>query len=253
MYGHYMAMPQYQVIRAQLEARIHSGELTPGDKVPTEAELQSEHGVSRSVAQRVLNDLAQAGLVVRRKRLGTHVAEGVQQINLIRSLDPRIGAADIPGRMSVVSARVVPAGKAEVDLPDVPDLEPVIQLIRVRHEPAQDIPTVVEVAAIPFALAPDLLEDHREGVSIRAYFSEIGVAVSRSRMYFDPVLLDEDNARRLAVDPGVPVLRRRRFMWQPNGQIAESAAYYLRPGAMEFYIEYSDQELTALSSVSNTA
>ncbi|MCJ1702095.1 GntR family transcriptional regulator [Rathayibacter festucae] len=237
-----MVTPQYQVIRAQLETRIHSGELSAGDKLPTEAELQAEHGVSRSVAQRVLNDLAQAGLVVRRKRLGTHVAEGAQQVNLMRSVDPRIGEAGIPGRMSLVSAEVISAKKAEVVLPDIGPLEPVIQLVRVRHDPTDDSPTVIEVSAVPFALAPDLLEQDLVEISMRAYFSENKVPIARSRMYFDPVLLNQQYADTLQVSTGVPVLRRRRLMWQSNGQIAESAAYYLRPGAMEFYVEYSDED-----------
>ncbi|WP_223623979.1 GntR family transcriptional regulator [Microbacterium sp. EST19A] len=236
-----MTTPQYQVIRASLEARIVSGELAPGAKVPTEAELQAEYKVSRSVAQRVLNDLAQAGLVIRRKRLGTHVADGARQMNLMRSVDPRIGDANLPGRMEVISGAVIPAGKAHVTLPGVDDAEPVIQLVRVRRDPADDKATVVEIAAIPFALTPDLLDESLTDVAVRSYLSEHGVAIARSRMYFDPVLLDEENAALLDLEPGIPVLRRRRLMWQPNGQLAESAAYYLKPGAMEFYIEYSDE------------
>lgn len=240
MYGQFMNTPLHQKIRSGLEARIHSGELAPGARMPTEAELQSEHGVSRSVAQRVLNDLAQAGLVVRRKRLGTHVAEGARQVNLLRSLDPRIESAGLPGRMVVVSAGVVSAGSAEVDVPGLEDEDPVIQLVRVRHD-VDDTPIVIEVSAIPFNLAPRLLEDGLEGVSIRAYFSNTDVAIARSRMYFDPILLEQRHADLLGLDAGVAVLRRRRLMWQPNGQIAESAAYYLKPDALEFYVEYSDQ------------
>lgn len=236
-----MSIPQYQLIRAALEAQIVSGELAAGDRLPTEAELQEMHGVSRSVAQQALNDLAQAGLVVRRKRLGTHVADGARQMNLMRSVDPRIGDANLPGRMEVVSGTVVPAGKALVVLPGTDDSEPVIQMVRVRRDLGDDSPTLVEVSAIPFALTPDLLAESLAEVSVRAYFSEHGIPIGRSRMYFDPVLLDETNAALLGLEAGIPVLRRRRLMWQTNGRIAESAAYYLKPGAMEFYIEYADE------------
>ena len=142
--------------------------------------------------------------------------------------------------MVVVSAGVVSAGSAEVDVPGLEDEDPVIQLVRVRHD-VDDTPIVIEVSAIPFNLAPRLLEDGLEGVSIRAYFSNTDVAIARSRMYFDPILLEQRHADLLGLDAGVAVLRRRRLMWQPNGQIAESAAYYLKPDALEFYVEYSDQ------------
>lgn len=237
-----MVTPQYQIIRADIEARIVSGDLPPGTKLPTEAELQAEHGVSRSVAQRVLNELSQAGLVVRRKRLGTHVSDGARQLNLMRSVDPRIGDANLPGRMDVVSAEVVAAGEALVDLPGWDDDEPVVQLIRPRIDPALETPSVVEVSAVPFQLAPRLLTEKLEDISIRSYLSEQGVSISRSRMYFDPELLDQHMAGLLDLEEGTAVLKRRRYMWDAGGQLLESAAYYLRPGAMEFYIEYSDQK-----------
>lgn len=235
-----MQTPRYQTIRAELEERIQSGDLTPGAKVPTEAELQAEHGVSRSVAQRVLNDLAHAGLVVRRKRLGTHVAEGARQVNLLRSVGPKVGSAGIPGRLSVVSADVIPAGKAEVLLPGIEADEPVTQLVRIRHD-LDDSPVVVEVAAIPFKLSPQLLDERLEKLAILEHFAALGVTIARSRMYFDAMLLEKGHASLLGIDPGVAILRRRRHMWQPNGQIAESAAYYLRPDSIELYLEYSDQ------------
>ncbi|MFG1921033.1 GntR family transcriptional regulator [Cryptosporangium sp. NPDC048952] len=229
----------HQVIRAQLEARIMSGDLEPGAKVPTEAELQAEHRVSRSVAQRVLNDLARDGLVVRRKRLGTHVADGARQINLMRSVDPRLDSAGLPGQMSVVSAGVLPAEQARVKLPGVPASEAVTQLVRVRRD-LDGSPIVVEVAAIPFRLVPRLLDENLETVSVRAYFADTDVPIAKSRMYFEPVLLDDEYAGLLEIEPGQAALLRRRLMWQPNGQLAESTAYYLRPGALEFYIEYTD-------------
>ncbi|WP_146792658.1 GntR family transcriptional regulator [Agrococcus baldri] len=235
-------MAQHQQIRADLEARITSGELPPGAKVPTEAELQQSHGVSRSVAQRVLNDLAQAGLVVRRRRVGTHVSQGALQVNVMRSVDPHVGATEIPGTIKVVSAAVVPAGKAQVELSDVEPDEPVVEVTRVRHDLATDEPLVVEIAVIPFRLAPDLLDEDLATATIRRYFAERGVSIARSRMYFDPVLLEDPIATLLEIEAGVPVLKRRRVMWQPDGRIAESTAYYLRPGAIDFYIEYSDAD-----------
>ena len=63
--------------------------------------------------------------------------------------------------------------------------------------------------------------------------------ISSSRMYLDPVLLDAGDAELLDCEPGVPVLRQRRLTWLENGELAESAAYLMRPGLMEFYIEQS--------------
>jgi DNA-binding GntR family transcriptional regulator len=234
-----MSIPQYQSIRAELEARIQSGELPPGAQLPTEADLQREHGVSRATAQKALNELAQAGLVVRQRRRGTRVAEGARQVNLLRYLHPGQGSAGIPGRHAVISADVMPASKAEVVLPDLDDEVPVVQLVRLKYD-LNENPIVVEIAAIPFALAPDLRDQDLVHLTTRSYLASRNVAIAKSRMYLDPVLLEQKYADLLAIEAGVAVLRRRRLMWQPNGQIAESAAFFVRPEAIEFYVEYSD-------------
>lgn len=235
-----MVVARYQVIRSQLEAKIHSGELAPGARLPTEAELQAEHGVSRATAQKALNDLAQAGLVVRQRRAGTRVAEGVQQVNLLRFLDPKIssGVGQPHGRHAVLSAEVLPAGDAEVGLPGLDDDEPVTQLVRVKYDP-DDKPQVVEVAAIPFALAPRLLQEDMEHQTTRAYFMKHEVPIERARMYLDPILVSQHYADLLGIEPGIAIHRRRRLMWLSNGDLAESAAYYSPPDAHELYVEYS--------------
>jgi GntR family transcriptional regulator len=231
-----MSLPRYQAIRADLEARIQSGELAPGTQLPTEAELREQYGVSRATAQKALNELAQAGLAIRQRGRGTHVAEGARQVNLLLTLDPGIERSGIPQRKMVVSADVVPVSQARVDVPGLDDDAPVTQLVRVMYD-RDDTPLVVEVTAIPFSLAPRLLEEDLENLTIRSYLASADMQIARSRMYFDPVLLAQPYADLLDV-AGVPVLRRRRLMWQRSGDIAESTAYYLRPGAIDFYIEH---------------
>jgi GntR family transcriptional regulator len=234
-----MAVARYQEIRAALEAKIHSGELAPGARLPTETELQAEHGVSRATAQKALNELAQAGLVVRRRRTGTHVAEGGQQVNLFRYLDPtnNIGIGP-PGRHAVLSAEVIPAGDAEVDLPGLDADEPVTQVVRLKYDPDEK-PQAVEISAVPFALAPRLLHEDLEHQTIRAYFIRHDVPIARTRLYLDPVLLSQHHADLLGIEPGVAIHQERRQMWLANGDLAESAIYYSRPGLLELYVEFS--------------
>ncbi|WP_280220371.1 PLP-dependent aminotransferase family protein [Nocardia neocaledoniensis] len=55
---------------------ITSGELRPGDRLPTVRELSSRLGVSPATVSHGWRALAQAGLVVSRGRSGTFVAEG---------------------------------------------------------------------------------------------------------------------------------------------------------------------------------
>lgn len=56
-------LPAYRRIALGLKAAIDSGQLAAGDRLPSEAELMREHGVSRGTARQALAVLEAAGLV----------------------------------------------------------------------------------------------------------------------------------------------------------------------------------------------
>ena len=60
-----MSIPQYARIKTALRERIEHGELSPGDRVPSENQLLAEFAVSRMTARRALLELADEGLLQR--------------------------------------------------------------------------------------------------------------------------------------------------------------------------------------------
>jgi LacI family transcriptional regulator len=70
-------MPQtrWQAIYDDLAARIETGELLPGDSLPSDDEIAAQWEVSRLTAHRALYELARAGAVRRTRGAGTIVAE----------------------------------------------------------------------------------------------------------------------------------------------------------------------------------
>ncbi|MDJ0278056.1 UTRA domain-containing protein [Sphingomonas sp. 2R-10] len=66
--------PLHVRIRADIEHRIMSGALKPGDRIPFEHELMTAYGCSRMTVNKALSGLMAAGLIVRRRRAGSFVA-----------------------------------------------------------------------------------------------------------------------------------------------------------------------------------
>jgi len=60
---------------------IGSGELAPGDKLPTESEIVRQQGVSRTVVREAMSQLQAAGLVITRHGIGSFVLDGKAQQN----------------------------------------------------------------------------------------------------------------------------------------------------------------------------
>lgn len=65
--------PLYLRVAEELRARIESGELTPGTRLPSVAELIQQYGGSNSVASRAYKVLVDDGLVVSRHGAGHYV------------------------------------------------------------------------------------------------------------------------------------------------------------------------------------
>ncbi|NUK72129.1 GntR family transcriptional regulator [Streptomyces lunaelactis] len=68
-------LPPYQRIAAQIIARIESGELQPGDHVPSVNQIMEAEGVSRATAARVPGVLRAEGYATATPGVGTIVAQ----------------------------------------------------------------------------------------------------------------------------------------------------------------------------------
>lgn len=69
----------YEQIAAAIRARIVSGELAQGEKLPNERQIAASYGVSRNVVREAIRTLAKDGLVVVRQGSGTYVADATSQ------------------------------------------------------------------------------------------------------------------------------------------------------------------------------
>ncbi|MEQ9260215.1 MAG: GntR family transcriptional regulator [Roseovarius sp.] len=64
----------WQEIQAEVQRRIYEREWPPGRIIPGEVDLAEEFGVARATVNRALRELAETGLLERRRKAGTRVA-----------------------------------------------------------------------------------------------------------------------------------------------------------------------------------
>lgn len=111
---------QHERILRDIEGRIVSGAWPPGHRIPFEVDLAAQYGVSRMTANKVLTQLAKAGLVERRKRSGSFVRQpraqsAVLEIHDIRNEVEQLG---LPYRFEVVSRRTRQADRRWLEGPE---------------------------------------------------------------------------------------------------------------------------------------
>ena len=68
------AIPYYHQVKEAVKALIASGELKPGDMLPSEYSLSEQLSISRLVGHRAYRELVAEGLLIRKRAIGTFVA-----------------------------------------------------------------------------------------------------------------------------------------------------------------------------------
>lgn len=218
------ALPLYAQVRQALQERLRAGEWSPGDRIPGEAELCRDYGVSRPVVRQALQDLAAEGVIVRRKGLGTFVAEPkVVSRSLVHSL---VGFyQDMERKGLAIETRVLeqslqPAGESIGAKLGLPVLEPVVKITRLRSVGGQ--PVVLVTSYLPYALCPGLIQVDLRSQSLYAYLErEYGLRVASGRRRIEAVLATEDEARHLNIDRGAPLLRLESVSYLAGGRPME--------------------------------
>lgn len=79
----------------KLTQSILLGQMSPGDKLPSENSIVQEHGVSRTVVREAISKLQASGLVETRHGIGTFVIERAAEQGLRLNVDTALGVRSI--------------------------------------------------------------------------------------------------------------------------------------------------------------
>lgn len=142
-------------IRTDLEAKILSGQWHPGHRIPYEHELMAQYGCARMTVNRAIAALAGAGLIERRRRAGSFVAQPRMQSAVLEIPDI---AVEVASRGGVYGYELISCRQRLVTAADRPAAgfapgDEVIEL-RCRHL-ADGTPLAVEDRLIGLAMVPE--------------------------------------------------------------------------------------------------
>ncbi|HSL11393.1 MAG TPA: GntR family transcriptional regulator [Actinomycetota bacterium] len=206
-------------VRDELAARIASGRIQPGGRLPPEPELAEQLGVSRATLREALRSLEEDGFVTRTRGAGTYATN---RPRLRNNLDVNFGVTDAiraagrePGTAEVsVSTEAV--SEAEAALLDLEPGDPVIVVERVRT--ADGVRVVVSrdvVSATRLGSAP--VVGLGEGSLYELLEREGAVALHHGVVSLEPATADKAMAKRLGVRAGTLLLYLRQVDFDRDG------------------------------------
>jgi GntR family transcriptional regulator len=211
-------VPLYHQLAEQLRAAVASGQLQPGDPFENELALTARLGLSRPTVRRAIQELVDLGLLVRRRGLGTTVAN--RQVHRRAELTSlyddlqRGGARPRTDVLSLGSERNAQAAAA-LDLPAETEL---LAVVRLRH--ARGRPLALLHNWLPPQHA-DLTSDQLGREGLYAVLRQRGVrpVVAHQSISARPPTATE--RRHLQLKPSEPVLTMTRAAFDASGSPVE--------------------------------
>lgn len=205
-------IPLYYQLKETLKDAIQQGELKPGDKIPSERELEETYGVSRMTARRALVELCNEGLVYRERGRGTFVTDLKYSQNLFRltsfteeSENQQLSPGARVLEQELVHNEHVCAGMGIVD-------EPLVCIRRIRT--INDEPVALEASYIRASLCPGLEKANLNNMSLYSYLgNQYGLRLASAHQSIEARLASPEIANALNLVEGMPVLYMERITY----------------------------------------
>lgn len=231
--------PVYLQMNDRLRELLRGGDFPPGSQFLTERQVAERFGVSRPTANKTLAALVGEGLLEFRKGIGTFVRAGVLDYDL-RRLVSFTDQARAAGR--VPSSRVLRLRKSTAGAEGVSAFPPkatVHAIERVRL--ADKVPVIYERRVVCAELCPTLTRTDLAGSLYALWTERDGLAIVGAKETIRAVVLDDERAAALAVEPGSAalvveavgyVVGERPLWWEETTYRADRYEFHNRIGGL---------------------
>ncbi|MCX5524248.1 GntR family transcriptional regulator [Streptomyces bobili] len=240
--------PKYQRIAAELRAAIEAGEYGPGERLPGENDLMTTHEVARMTARQALGVLQSEGIVEARKGAGVFVRDfkpvrrrGIERLAHARWGEGRsVWETDAAGRSLVVDSVAVSEEEATAVVAGVLGLaEGERVCVRRRRYTLDGKPVLLSTSHLSAGLVAgtSITRPDTGPGGVYARLEELGRRPVRFREEIRSRMPGADEADRLELPPGVPVMLVARTAFDADGaavevneMVLDSSAYVLEYG-----------------------
>lgn len=215
-------------------------ELAAGDTLPPERSLSEELGVSRMTLRRVLDDLARAGLVIRRQGSGTFVADRTTAQPLtMTSFSEHMRAAGLAPSSRTLSFSSQPAGARLGRKLKLSPSDPILHIVRLRL--ADREPVAIESLHVPASLVPELRGEDLEQDSFYAILRKrFGVVVTDAVQTIEATVTTAEESELLGIPLHSPAFLFEVTAQDKSGRIVEVVRSIFRGDRYKIRAEIGD-------------
>lgn len=213
--------PLYQLVESYLRELISTGQLVPGDLLPSEPQLAKMLEVSQGTVKKAIDNLVWERLLFRHQGKGTYVSS----VDFNNSLFRFFSYGDPHGKgvriHKETTQRVVKKGARDICRRlHVPDKTELLFMERIGY--SDGAPIMVEHSYWPADIVPGLEEEsHIPDLLYAVVVEKYGVPVVRAEETLTAEAADAKTAKQLGIKPGAPVVLLNRVTYTAHNRIIE--------------------------------
>lgn len=215
-------VPLYHQLARQLLAAIETGVLPKGSFLDNELDLADRWQVSRPTVRRAIQDLVDAGMLVRRRGVGTQVVnDQVRRPFKLSSLFDDLAAI---GREPVTTIVTLGRVAADIEVADALGIAPGTELVhieRLRATGPSSTPLAILRNWLLVDVAGTITADDLERRGLYSLLRERGVRPHSAVQRLGAVAAPPLDATLLHLPVGAPLVTMRRVMQDDTGRIVE--------------------------------
>lgn len=218
-------MNTWQAVRSEVMERIRSREWPPGELIPTEQQLAVELGCARATVNRALRELAESGIIERRRKVGTRVTatpsrRTTLEMPVIRDEIEAMGAIYDYRLTGFEYSRPTEAAMRALQV-SVSD-----ELILIKSQYLADgQPHCCEAIWLNPRALPAISRDVFTALPAHEWLAR-NVPLTHGRFSIMAEGASGDCARNLHVESGTPVLAIERLNWSDATPVSFSRQFY---------------------------
>jgi GntR family transcriptional regulator len=231
------SVPSYIQVAEHLRARIVSGDVSHGGRMPAESELMAQSGLSRITVRQGLSILVREGWLVRKQGLGTFVRHPIdQELTSVRTITEVLLAKGITPELKVVSfGPVVPPASVQRQL-QLAQGEKILLVKRLYRHGKEPLALVYIYLPLAVMREAEILR-HATTPTDTTYTiweDRLGVRLRDARHVIRAGAATREDARALGIKAGAPTLVLERITYDEQGRPLEYILFHYHSERYEF-------------------
>ncbi len=231
-------LPLYHQVEESIRKDIKNKKYIPGQPILTEIELQEKFNVSRETVRKAVNNLVFAGLVVKKKGVGTFVTypKIVHRVGYVYgSYEEIVARGTIPGTNFIEKKEIKPSELMRQQMV----LETGATVIKIKRlRLANDEPVAILSSYLPSDLVPDLarvkfINDSLYHTLEKIYY----LTLSKGDEIIEAGSISDKDANWLQIKKKSPILVVKRLTYLDNSRVIEKLTALYRSDKFKYQVK----------------